>query len=180
MAIGIVQLAVLVARVDLGPQAWALFGAARRGQHDRWPRLRREYWPAPPLALALALLLLLAKASVQDECARRRGAIGITLIFGLGGLALALWRDRPLWTAIACAGLAGPALIVRAARPELLERPAWGGLMLALAAGPAASALAEPRPGLEGAASRTRPAPVRRDRGPAGRRGGLGPRSPPT
>ncbi len=64
-------------------------------------------------------------------------AIGIGLLFGGGGLALAFWRDRPVWTAIAAFGLAGPALIVRALRPELLDLPAWGALMAALALGPA-------------------------------------------
>jgi uncharacterized membrane protein len=64
-------------------------------------------------------------------------AIGITLLFGGGGLALTLWRTRLLWTGIAAFGLAGPLMIMRAARPELLGQPAWGGLAAALALGAA-------------------------------------------
>jgi uncharacterized membrane protein len=136
MAIGIVLMSALVARADLGPQGWELYGLLAAASMIL-AALRREYWPGPPLALLLALLLLLAKATGKDAWVEYAAA-GITIIFGLGGIALALWRDRTLWTAIACAGLAGPALILRAARPELLERPACGGLMLALATGPAA------------------------------------------
>ena len=136
VAIGIVLMSALVARADVGAQGWALYGLLAAASMIL-AALRREYRPGPPLALALALLLLLSKATFKDEWAPS-AAVGITIIFGLGGIALALWRDRTMWTAIACAALAGPALIVRAAQPELLERPAWGGLMLALAAGPAA------------------------------------------
>jgi len=136
LALGIVQLAVLVARTDLGAEAWALFGALSAASFAL-ALLRRDHMPAPPLALALALALLLAKAaSVQDPLVPWAAA-GIALLFGGGGLALALWTRRLSWTAIACAGLAGPALIVRAARPELLDRPGWGLLMALLAAGPA-------------------------------------------
>ncbi|HWT14031.1 MAG TPA: DUF2339 domain-containing protein [Allosphingosinicella sp.] len=139
LAIGIVQLAVLVARTDLGIAAWALFGALALASMAL-ALIRRDYWLAPPLAALLALLLLLAKATTGQDPLVPGAAAGIAALFGLGGLALSAWRPRLLWTAIACAGLAGPALIVRAARPELLDRPAWGGLMLALALGPAALA----------------------------------------
>jgi len=136
LAIGIVQLAVLVARTDLGLPAWALFGALAAASLTlaAW---RDDYRLAPPLAAALALALLLAKATTGQDPLVPIAATGITAVFGLGGLALTLWKRRLLWTAVACAGLAGPALILRAARPELLDRPAWGVLMLALAAGAA-------------------------------------------
>lgn len=136
LAIGIVQLAVLVARTDLGFAAWLLFGTLAAASMAL-AALRPGYRLAPPLAVLLALGLLLAKALAGQDPLVAPAAAGIAILFGLGGLALALWRGRLLWTAIACAGFAGPALIVRAARPELLERPAWGALMLALALGPA-------------------------------------------
>jgi uncharacterized membrane protein len=139
LAIGIVQLAVLVARVDLGLSAWILFGALAAASLAL-AALRPAHRLAPPLALALALALLFAKSMTGEDPVVPAAAIGITLIFGAGGLGLRLWQKERLWTAVACAGFVGPALIVRAARPELLERPGWGALMLALALGPAALA----------------------------------------
>ncbi len=136
LALGIVQLAVLVARTDLGAEAWALFGVLGAASM-MLALLRAEYRSAPPLALALALALLLAKAAAGQDPLVPWAAAGITLLFGGLALALSLWKQRLLWTGIACAGLAGPALIVRAARPELLDRPAWGALMALLAAGSA-------------------------------------------
>ena len=41
-----------------------------------------------------------------------------------------------MWTGLASAGFAGPLLIARALRPELLDRPAWGALAALLALGP--------------------------------------------
>ena len=137
LLIGIVQLALLVARTDLGLSAWALFGALGAASMIL-ARIRPEYRIAPPVALALALALLLAKSATGQDPMVPAAAVGIGLIFGGAGLALAAWKPGLLWTAIACAGLAGPALIVRAARPELLDRPVWGALMVLLALGPAA------------------------------------------
>ncbi|MEA3031737.1 MAG: hypothetical protein QOG13_3062 [Sphingomonadales bacterium] len=135
LAIAAVQLALLVARTDLGPQAWALFGALSAASLAL-ALLRAEYRLAPAAALGLALLLLLAKASSFKDPFVAEAAIGITLLFGVAGLALVLRRDRPLWTGIAAFGLAGPALILRGLRPEMLDRPLWGALMAALALGP--------------------------------------------
>ncbi|MGZ8312073.1 MAG: DUF2339 domain-containing protein, partial [Allosphingosinicella sp.] len=137
LAIGIVQLAVLVARTDLGLPARGLFGALAAASLVL-AAIRRDYGLAPLLALALALALLFAKALTGPDPLVPPAAAGATLLFGVGGLLLTLWRRRLLWTAIAAAGFAGPALILRAARPDLLDRPAWGLLLLALAAGPAA------------------------------------------
>ena len=142
LVIAIVQLAVLVARTDLGLPAWGLFGALAAAAM-LLAAMRRDYWLAPPLAAALALALLLAKATTGEDPLVPIAAIGSTLLFGVGGLGLAAWKRTRLWTGIACAGFAGPALIVRAARPELLEPPAWGALMLALALGPLALAWLE-------------------------------------
>jgi len=136
LAIGIVQLSVLVARTDLGVLAWVQFGALAAASMAL-ALLRPAYRFAPPLALGLALLLLAAKATTGQDPLVPAAAAGIALLFGGAGLALALWKPRLLWTAIACAGLAGPLLILRGARPELLEFTAWGALMAALAIGPA-------------------------------------------
>jgi uncharacterized membrane protein len=136
LALGIVQLSVLVARTDLGALAWAEFGMLAAAS-IALALLRPAYRLAPPLALGLALLLLAAKANDGQDPLVPTAAAGIILLFGGAGLALAVWRRSPLWTGIACAGLAGPLLIVRGARPELLDRPAWGALAALLALGPA-------------------------------------------
>src|SRR5687768_114959 len=127
LAIGVVQMAVLVARTDLGLAAWALFAALAIASLAL-AVLRREYWVAPPLAATLALVLLLTKATAGQDPYVPLAAVGIAAIFGVGGLALALRWPGALWTAVGAAGFAGPALIVRAARPDLLDRPAWGAL----------------------------------------------------
>jgi uncharacterized membrane protein len=137
LAIAAVELALLVARIDLGPQAWALYGALSAASLAL-ALLRPEYRLAPPAALALALLLLAAKAGSYKDDFIDEAALGITLLFGIGGLALALWRDRLLWTGVAVFGLAGPVLILRAVRPELLDPTAWGALTAVLAIGPIA------------------------------------------
>jgi uncharacterized membrane protein len=141
LAIAAVELALLVARTDLGLQAWILFGALSAASLAL-ALLRPEYRPAPPAALALALVLLLAKAATRMDAYAPDAAIGITLLFGGVGLALALWRTRLLWTGIAAFGLAGPLLIMRVARPELLGASAWGALAALLALGAAALAWA--------------------------------------
>jgi uncharacterized membrane protein len=136
LAIAAVQLALLVARTDLGLEAWELFGALSAAA-IALALLRPDYRLAPPVALGLALLLLAAKAASGHDPFVPHAAIGIGLLFGGGGLALTFWRNRPVWTAIAAFGLAAPVLIVRALRPDLLELPAWGALTAMLAIGPA-------------------------------------------
>ena len=100
LAIAAVELALLVARTDLGLQAWLLFGALSAASLAL-ALLRAEYRPAPPAALALALLLLFAKAATKMDAYAPDAAIGITLLFGGAGLALALWRTG-------CCGPASP------------------------------------------------------------------------
>ena len=134
LALGAIQLAILVARTDLGAMAWLQFGVLAAAAMVL-AVLRPAYRPAPPLALGLALVLLAAKAaSVGDPWAPGAG-LGIGLLFGGGGLALALRTRQLLWIGLACAGLAGPLLVLRGARPELLDRPAWGALAALLALG---------------------------------------------
>jgi uncharacterized membrane protein len=135
LAIGIVQLAVLVARLDLGIEAWLLFGTLSAASMAL-AALRPEYRLAPPLALALALSLLLAKSSTGADPLVPFAAVGAIALFGVGGLVLSFWKPRLLWTALACGGLAGPLLILRIMRPLLLERPLWGLAAALLTFGP--------------------------------------------
>lgn len=134
--IGIVQLTLLVARTDLDVSAWSLF-AALAAASMVLAVLRPGYQLGPPVALAFALLLLFGKAATQLSPFVPEAAIGITLLFGLGGLLLASWRPAALWSAIGAIGLAGPVLILRAVRPELLPMAGWGALLALLALGPA-------------------------------------------
>ena len=132
-AIALVQLAVLVGRADIGLPAWGLFGALAAACLLLEPR-KPEFRPLPAIALALALLLIAAKALDQPAHIPAVAA-GTTLLFALGSLPAALRRERPwLPFATACAALMGPAAILRAVRPEWLDRPLWGVLFLLLAA----------------------------------------------
>lgn len=135
-AIGLLQLAVLVGRVDLGLPAWGLFGALSLACFFLAMR-KAEYRFLPLLAVALGLVLLFLKAAYEGEPNLPLIAAGITFLFAAGGGAAALRKGPRLIPAIvACAGAAGPALILRAFRPELLGGPAWGLLLVALAAAP--------------------------------------------
>jgi len=151
LAIGLALLAILVARTDLGAEAWLLYGLlAGAGLVLAASSARVQL--APPLALLLALILLLAKAWLGQDPFLPWAALGITLLFGGAGLALTMRRGGLFWTALAILGLAGPALCLRLARPELLDRSGWGLLLVLLAIGAGASVAA-----LRTRAPRTRP-----------------------
>jgi len=135
-AIGLVQLAVLVGRADIGLPAWALFGVLSVACLLLEPR-KPEYRPLPAIALLLALLLIAVKAFDQPEHIPAIAAAA-TALFALGSLPAALRREQVLLPFVtACAAFLGPAAILRAERPEWLDRPLWGLLFLLLAAGPA-------------------------------------------
>lgn len=136
-AIGLVQLAVLVARSDLGLPAWGLFGLLAAASLFLSTR-RPEYRFLPAVALALAIALLAAKAFTGTDPNVPPVAAAIILLFGAGAILGALRGSDPLaWTSVAAAAFAAPAILLRIARPELLERPAWGALFLLLSLGPA-------------------------------------------
>ena len=137
LAIGLVLLAILVSRADIGAIAWILF-AILAGASMILGAIREEYRLAPSLALVLALLLLGVRAALPDDPLMPAVALGATLLFGLGGLALAAWKDRLTWQLVAAIGFAAPVLVLRALQPDTLSPPAWGGAMLVLALGPAA------------------------------------------
>lgn len=149
--IALVELAALVAREDVGLPAWALFGVLSAACFFLEGR-RREYRPLPILALLLALVLLAFKAG--RPIPHLAGiAAGITLVFAAGALPAAIRRARPLLPfATACLAFAAPAAILRAERPELLDRTFWGLLFLLLALGPAALAWIRRRAAVRGGA----------------------------
>jgi len=127
--IGLVELAALVARPDLEMPAWLLFGGLAAASLPI-SAARPEHRFAPMAALLLALLLIAFKASTGPDPFIGPAAVAATLLFG-GGCAL-LAKGRPLTALIACAALAGPLLILRLLRPELLQPALWGCLALAL------------------------------------------------
>jgi hypothetical protein len=140
--IGLVQLAVLVGRADLGGPAWALFGVLSLASLVL-AVLRPEHRWLPVAALGLALLLLGAETIRPGTALALTVAAGLTAAFGGVGAAMALrGRDRRLWTGLACAAAAGPALVLRLGEPQLLAPAAWGAILAALALGPAALAWA--------------------------------------
>jgi uncharacterized membrane protein len=135
-AIGLVELAVLVGRDDIGLPAWLLFGALSLACFFLAPR-KSEYRRLPALALTLALILLAVKAATGPDPLLPWIAAAITLLFAGGSLpALLRGRARASATALAAAAFVGPVLILRLARPELLDPSLWGALLLAVALGP--------------------------------------------
>jgi len=137
LLLGLAQLAFLASRTDLDLAGWALFGALGAAAMVL-AMFRREARDGPPVALALALLVLLFKAGGWHDPLSPEAALGITLIFGLAGLALAWRRGGRMWTIIACGGLAGPVLILRAVWPELMSQWEWGAASALPAIGPIA------------------------------------------
>ncbi len=135
--IGLVQLAVLVARTDLDRPAWGLFGALSLACLVL-AALRREHRWLPVAALLLALLLLSAEYLQAVHPLAIPAAGGIGLLFGAFGYPLAVRGPaRLIWTGIACAATAGPAIILRLGDADLLAPAFWGGIEAALALAPA-------------------------------------------
>ena len=132
LVIGLVELALLVIRLDTDPRAWLLFGAL--AAVSLWlGALRREARFAPPVGLALALLLLLVKAPIDRDPTVPWMAVAVTLMFA--GVSIPLSRkDRILRILTACGALAGPVLILRLLRPDSASPLGWGLAASALSA----------------------------------------------
>jgi hypothetical protein len=127
--IGLVQLAVLVARSDIGPLAWGLFGALAAASLPI-AAFRPGQRLAPVAALVLALILIAFKSLDRTDALVPWAAALTTLLFAGGSMMAA--RAQPLAAITACAALAGPIFILRLLRPDLLSFAGWGGLALAL------------------------------------------------
>jgi uncharacterized membrane protein len=132
--LGLVELAVLVARTDLGAPAWLLFAALSAASFLLATR-RADYRPIPAVALAIALLLILLKVQLGKELLPE--AAGVTLLFGLAGMAFALARrERLLWASVASGAFSGPVLIFRLMQPGMVPDSWYGIAAMLLAAGP--------------------------------------------
>jgi uncharacterized membrane protein len=136
-AVGLLQLAVLVVRDDLGLAGWGLYGALAAATL-LLATLDNRHRPLPAFALALALFLLFSKAALGSDPHLPYVAAAIMLLFGSTGW----WRSDPrlLWVSVATAALALPPLILRLLEAKLLAPTRWGILLLVLAALPAALA----------------------------------------
>ena len=132
LIVGLVELAMLVIRLDTDPRAWLLFGSL--AAVSLWLGARRgEARLAPPVGLVLALLLLLVKAPIdRDPLVPWMGA-AITLMFAGVSIPLST-KERVLRILTACGALVGPILILRLLRPELLSPLGWGLAAAVLAA----------------------------------------------
>ncbi|HMC91775.1 MAG TPA: DUF2339 domain-containing protein, partial [Allosphingosinicella sp.] len=139
--LGILQLAILVGRTDLGLSAWGLFAALSAASFFLAGR-SGEYRPIPAVALGAALVLLVVKGMAPVEPQLGAIGLGVTLLFSAGAAA-ALFR-RPgealLWTAIACVAFAGPPIILGTLHDEWLSSSRWGLVFAAAALGPLALA----------------------------------------
>jgi uncharacterized membrane protein len=130
LVIGLVELAVLVGRADLGFAAWAMFGALA-AVSVALSLLRAEHRFAPPAALALVLVCIAARTPDQDPYVPWAAAAA-TLLFAGASIPLASHGDRLLRTLTGAGALFGPLFVLRVLWPELLLPAGWGGIALAL------------------------------------------------
>ncbi len=130
--VALMELAILVGRPEIGPAAWLLFGAVAVGSLAI-ALIRPEQRLLPPGALAVALLLLAVQAAVGEDPFAPAAAMVVTLLFA-GACAPAVRRGDGIAVVTASAALAGPLLIFRLFRPELLAPSLYGALALVLGA----------------------------------------------
>nr|WP_295374393.1 DUF2339 domain-containing protein [uncultured Sphingosinicella sp.] len=126
------ELAVLVGRPEIGAAAWLLFGAVAVGSLAI-ALFRPEQRLLPLGALAIALLLLAFQAAIGEDPFAPTAAVVVTLLFA-GACAPAVRRGDGLAVVTASAALAGPLLIFRLLRPELMPTSLYGALALSLGA----------------------------------------------
>jgi len=132
VVIGLVELTLLVIRLDTDPRAWLLFGSL--AGIGLWLGARRDdFRLAPPVGLALALVLLLIKAPIDSDPLVPWMGAAITLMFAGVSIPMST-KDRILRILTACAALAGPILILRLLRPGMLSPFGWGLAAALLAA----------------------------------------------
>jgi hypothetical protein len=132
--------AVVAARPQVegwGLVLFGLLGAASLGI-GRW---RSAQGWSPFGVLLVGLILLPVKDIVDEPTLLVPAAIGLTALFGGGGLALALERRAPVWVVLSCLGCAGPVLTMRLIEPGGAAPSTWGLLIALAAAGPGLLAL---------------------------------------
>ena len=132
MGLALLELSIVAGRSDVGAAGWLLFGMLSVASVIlAW--IRNEHRSTPSVALGLALILIAAKAGAGDDPLLPLAAVVTTLLFA-GAAPLLQMRQRTLAVLNGCAALAGPLLILRALRSDLLAAAAWGGIALLLGA----------------------------------------------
>jgi uncharacterized membrane protein len=129
--VALFELAILVGRGDLGTPAWLLFGAVA-GVSVSAAAVRAEQRLLPGAALLIALALIAWQAAFAQDPLLPWAAAAVTMLFSLGMLP-ALASGGGLAALTACGALAGPLLILRLLRPDLLSPTGYGSLALLLA-----------------------------------------------
>lgn len=124
------ELAILVGRSDVGGIAWLLFGAVAVASLVL-AMLRPAQRMLAPAALMVTLVLLAVQAGFGEDRLAPVAAVAATLLFA-GASAPGARAGSATAVLTACAALAGPLLIFRALRPELIGLPGYGLLALLL------------------------------------------------
>ena len=135
VAIAATEVTILVARNDVETWGWLAY-AVIASAAVIITRVK-EHPPAVPLyVLVLGVLLIPVRFLFHDESGIAAAAAGMTLLFGVGSLVLAVERRSGLWAALAAVGFAAPGLVLRWTYPGLLGWNAWGAMQALLALGP--------------------------------------------
>jgi uncharacterized membrane protein len=137
ISIAALEVTVLVWRQDVGTAGWLAYAVIAIAAVVV-TRIK-EHPPAVPfLVLVLGVLLIPVRVLFLDETGIVAAAVGMTLLFGLGSLALSIERKSGLWAALAAVGFAAPGLSLRWSGWDLLSDGAWGTVLALLALGPIA------------------------------------------
>lgn len=135
VGIAATEATILVAREDVGIWGWLAFAVIAIAS-VAITRIK-DHPPAVPFyVLVLGVLLIPVRFLFHDETGIASAAGGLTLLFGIGALLLAVERRNGLWAALAAVGFAAPVLVLRWTYPALLDAQSWGAAQAVLALGP--------------------------------------------
>jgi hypothetical protein len=135
VAIAAVQATILTARNDVETLGWLAYAAIAIGS-VAITRVKGHPPAVPAFVLLLGVLLIPVRHVFHDQSGIASAAAGMTLLFGLGALALAVERRSGLWAALSAVGFAAPILVLRWVAPDLFDWTGWGLFQAVLAAGP--------------------------------------------
>ncbi len=137
VAIAATEVAILTARNDVETLGWLAYAAIAVGAVVI-TRIKDHVPAVPFYVLVLGVLLIPVRILFLDEEGVASGAVGMTLLFGAGALAIAVERRSGLWAALSAVGFAAPILVLRWTDADLLTVQAWGAVQALLALGPVA------------------------------------------
>jgi len=140
VSIAAIQVTILTARFDIETPGWLAYAAIAIAAVVI-TRIKEHPPAVPALVLACGILLIPVRHLFHDQSGIVSAAAGMILLFGVGGLALAVERRSGLWAALAAVGFAAPGLVLRWSAPDLLSPANWGLTQALLAIGPIALVL---------------------------------------